>query len=323
MAGSRAFATVLHGDGAHACGAAVLSANLHALEPTVPITVVASSIGRGTRAILESTGTLRVQHARPMPHALAKDRQYPAQKDELWALPYHKVLYFDIDHVPVVGDGTRRRLAALWELLPPHAELAAVTEGRQSANWPCFNSGMLLLRPSRQTRQRLDSVHPLQRLACNTALVAGTDQPKLNHVFARNWSRIRAHHWRLANSARTPRDACEEAVKTRQLTERADSFHFFSGRNGVSLPWRWGCEQCAARSQFCSVRGATLNATARRTNEACPAAYVASHVAWWAAFARLPALTQALCRDRMRETDNNRRAECRELTLDNIGRGRQ
>ena len=54
----------------------------------------------------------------------------------------------DSDHVPLPSSRARRRVHALWRLLDDEHALAAAPNAAQHVATKCFNSGLMLLRPS-------------------------------------------------------------------------------------------------------------------------------------------------------------------------------
>ena len=147
-----AYATIVAQDGAHACSAVVLGRILRRIDPRRRRAVLLHQASRTTRAMLRRDSLWEVFNM-PPPFKLPQS-QLPwfgtlhALQAQLWSLPFKRVLYFDTDHLPLPS--APHRLLGLWtshETSP----LAAPSEGDKG----CFNSGMMLLRPSPATMDKL------------------------------------------------------------------------------------------------------------------------------------------------------------------------
>jgi hypothetical protein len=203
--GTRAFATIVYGDGPHACAAAVLGRALRILDATIPrVAVVPPDVSIETRDILLRGGLWVLFNASTQDTWLSYQdvrgsefqRRSPAsRKIDLWALPYDAVAFFDVDHVPLVEGRAhamaRRRgaLEALWALLAGPTRLVARGEGPM-----CFNSGLMVLKPSRHQHAALGQI--LQSMPNRSRFrrcPRGADQPLLNLAFPR-WSNLCLPH---------------------------------------------------------------------------------------------------------------------------------
>ena len=299
-AASSAFALVTHGGGTHTCAAAVLGLLLRGLSPSTPAIAVVFNATAAMRNILSAVGLhvhdagrFRSERYRVPGRPGWAPRILPTgQKDALWALPYERVLYWDSDHIPLPSARARRRVHALWRLLDDEHALAAAPNAAQHVATKCFNSGLMLLRPSEAARRALARAHDRRVIAWNLKCRHGwfaADQPFLNFVF-QNWTTLGEDAWRVRTSADLPPDACAAATAD-ALAAEADSFHFFHSH----APWRPGCRECTRAGRACAG-----TSPRPRGADRCAAAAAAA-AAWWDAFGRLPAEARGWCEATMAE----------------------
>lgn len=277
-----AYATLMYGDGPFACGAAVLGRALRDADPARPRVCVVWNVSEATRSILRSTWSLfdgpsvtKVRYGAS--GALKVKDGVPAnRKAGLWLLPYDRVLFLDVDDVPF----PTARLDLLWNKYGDSERLAAVPFEREGLTQRCFNSGLMLLRPSAKayasyTEEAL-RLHRHQRGLC-----PGHDQPALNRAF-HDWRAISSKDWSTATPGRAKR-RCSSTLA--DLSREFDAYHFFLD----SVPW------CADTSAGCAPGLA----------DACPSqtgictAHAAATRAWWDMLERLPAPARGACRARL------------------------
>jgi len=278
-----AYATLVYGDGPFACGAAVLGRALRDADPARPRACVVWNVSEATRSILRSTWSLfdgppvaKVRYSKS--GALKVKDGVPAnRKAGLWLLPYDRVLFFDVDDVPLPASGPR--LDALWKTYGDSERLAAVPFERKGLAQRCFNSGLMLLRPgARAYAAYTDEALRLGRH--QRGLCPGHDQPALNRAFS-DWRAITSKDWSTATPGRAKR-RCSSTLA--DLSREFDAYHFFE----ESVPW------CADTAAGC----------APGLHDACPrttvcTAHAAAARAWWDALERLPTPARDACRARL------------------------
>ena len=284
-----AYATLLYGDTPIACAAAVLGLTLRRQDPSRDRVAIVRQVSNSTRDILTHGGLWRLHESRRPP--IGKRRSFTQvlmRKNELWRLPYERVLYLDADTFvlddPVGRPGWRAmRLQRLWaeHALRAGEERLAATGVRPepvrdnvTLASTCFNGGFLLLRPHAPVAAALDA------LDAHTALrrpepatgrrCPGLDQPLLNRYFpAGAWRRVRGWrsltHW-LASPA-YPRSCALSDPEA--LRGWADAVHFFH----TLTPWE--NPHCAA----CARAGLGCRAIVPRRLE-CPVQLAANYL-WW------------------------------------------
>eukprot|EP00310_Coccolithus_braarudii_P018119 CAMPEP_0183339864 /NCGR_PEP_ID=MMETSP0164_2-20130417/6631_1 /TAXON_ID=221442 /ORGANISM="Coccolithus pelagicus ssp braarudi, Strain PLY182g" /LENGTH=206 /DNA_ID=CAMNT_0025509929 /DNA_START=69 /DNA_END=686 /DNA_ORIENTATION=- len=201
---NESYATLVYGESAHACAAAVLVRVLRELDARRHITVVAYNISAATVRLLEASAPRInvVLHGQATLRAIDSAVAVHARKMWLWALPFVAVLYFDADHIPTLVSSQRgsrtgalaRRRAALDRVWNLNGELVA-SHLPQKSMFSCFNGGFMRLSPSLQTVVRhttlLESGVPS---ASQRRCPHGMDRPYLNHLFPR-WTRIDEDVW--------------------------------------------------------------------------------------------------------------------------------
>lgn len=305
-----AYATLVAGDGPHACLAAVLGHVLRRLDPGRPRAALVINASLETRRLLTAERLWDVHNHKttlvhnpqsflrvPLRIDLTRTWGFPqtlALQPELWALPFRRVVYFDADHVPT-ADSDSRRLRGLWRLLES-ATLAALPEHGNG----CFNSGMMLLRPGeamhtymRSEWRRLahNQSHPdseLMKLRKRCPSGWNGEQPMLNHAFARSWTALNDSNWRCIY---VPKDTSEQCHTLRvasapAFAQMGDSVHYFYGMR----PWapRGSDPDACALYGLCEGSYPDL----------CGAVMTAAAAAWWRHFVQLPTFVRATCRER-------------------------
>lgn len=288
-----------HGDVLYACAAATWSV-LWAQRSRWPrVAVVSGNESSEAIAVLESTGLRVVRDGAAFTMGRNDHDGIPSsRKHPLWALPYQSVLFFDVDHIPI-SDG--HGLSGLLDLLgQPGPTLAAthlpqrntsqrasVSDSRSS----CFNSGLMVLRPSRSTHERISAMIPPSNARCSV----GHDQPLLNEAFPPgSWAEVGLERWSVA----TPQVLAQRCLHAGAY----DSVHFFSN----APPWASDCGLRAVHqaplSPACSCVGparvqCNLSSEAARRRAGC-FTLLDAHAEWWRGFDRLPASAKEICEAR-------------------------
>jgi len=166
------------------------------------------------------------------------------------ALRAERLLYFDVDHVPY-HPANRSQLERLWKL-PMTGSIAALASFNEACNArPCFNSGLMLIRPSQDAYHML--VHQTLNESAHSPRLCpaapGTDQPVLNRVF-KDFTRIPPQLWNVVDEwvlrtcFRERRSVCDAFGPTGVM--RLNSFHFF--HNKTRVPWKVTLPECRTAS---------------------------------------------------------------------------
>jgi hypothetical protein len=327
---SEAYATIVAGDGSHACQAAVLGHALRQLDPHRPRLALVHNVSDATRHVLQANNLWHVvQMAQPtlspqtylrVPYVWQnKSRTWgfgriPALQLELWSLPHERVLYFDCDHLPILGTATR--LHSLWRT-PRDVILAAAPEAGRG----CFNSGMMLLQPRGvkyadlhllwKRLARAESHPRLFELRRRCPTGWNLDQPILNLAFEQTWSWSTTwRSWRMLtpfwfDAGRRDQLCDGPTLSDRALSKLGESFHFYA----PFRPWeKRGSKRmadCLARGQQkCDLRNATHQqaaATSVRTASGakCTGVLAAAVAVWWSHLRKLPSATRQTCAARI------------------------
>ena len=240
--------SVVRGVGEYFCSAALLGASLAALDPGRPRLALLVGNSTSARTVLTGAGW-QVMSADALVPDVADSTGAPmrrfGRKLAVLAAPFSRALFIDADVLVVAGARQRERLQRLWAQAPD-AELLATTDGARPSTSPtCFNSGMLLYRPSaaRATSYaRLlerAAAHRGGALAFRTTLVSGSggscpgyDQPFLNAVYAGAWSLLPPSLWSAVTTEKVMasqplcrtclqrlRDKCARVHRTRGYPE--------------------------------------------------------------------------------------------------------
>lgn len=167
-----AYATVVYGDSAFACAAAVLGATLRANDDSRSRVAVVSAVSARVRRILTHDGLwqlheVQTTESRPSERSWRqRQAQTARRKNLLWSLPFDQVLYFDADSFVLpspAGDTSRRarRLGQLWQRISLSDEWPLAATGVRPNHYhnlsrasSCFNGGFLMLRPDEQILAR-------------------------------------------------------------------------------------------------------------------------------------------------------------------------
>ena len=205
-----------------------------------------------------------------------KDGVPSNRKRGLWLLPFDRVVFFDVDNVPLPGPSLKRKLDALFAGLDGAGHFALLARRDERSARRCFNSGMMALRPGRAAYAAYDAASldaaALRRDAGPGGLCPGHDQPILNHAFP-DWVAVDDGGWATSTPGRANRD-CGANVA-------GESYHFFLN----SAPW------CAELPEGCDPADlGTCGAGGPCRGHA------AAVRAWWAALDGLPEPARGLCR---------------------------
>ena len=323
-ANTEAYATLVYGDTSLACSAFVLGTVLRTVDPARPRIALIHQVSERVRSILSAAWTLHEgspattssRQLRPRRHqrgwrtkAARKARQArkagttdtksatrknerllrkATRKNELWRLPFSRVMYFDADAMVLpstIGHDRGERLRALWrqseaaELSATPARLgaqdikdlddcqAAFLRTNKLAN-TCFNTGLMVLRPSAATFARLDEIDPIRALEQPEPYTGrscpGFDQRFLNRAFP-NWSRLlpwrNIPHWEVsptwANQTGVDPSSNPCLIREREvLLSKADSYHHFHSYGGFRMPWdNEFCAACVRAGLPCRPKG--------------------------------------------------------------------
>ena len=325
MRPNEAYATIVAQDGWHACSAAVLGRILQRLDPTRRRAVLVHKVSTATRAMLRRDDLWEVvtmEHPFRLPQStLPWFSTLRALQAQLWSLPYERVLYFDTDHLPLPVQV--HRLTGLWKAAENTA-LAAPSEGDLSVG--CFNSGMMLLRPGKDTMSKLqEAAAHLEKPHARKELLAlrrrcpngwNLDQPLINYVFPRGaWQQLhtgtRGHEtlWRMSTTFHPLHGsgpALCEARSSGELAGLADSFHYMAPfrpwqrardhsrciLHGVDCLTHDDVERFSHATHFANgsaVFGPWLNCSL----------WGAAASVWWSEYVQLDGRTRQVCERRM------------------------
>ena len=152
---------------------------------------------------------------------------------------------------------------------PPTARPAQAVRTSHPGHGRCFNGGMLLLRPSRDTYAEIARAVEAQDVSEDCTV--GHDQPVMNKVFAGRWRPLE------------PWTPVKATMRCAHVPDAPDAFHFFSS----TAPWSHQCARCVAAGAPCSrFRGP---AKERKNIEACmrPRLLDAQR-RWWRELLELP-----------------------------------
>ena len=152
---------------------------------------------------------------------------------------------------------------------PPTARPAQAVRTSHPGHGRCFNGGMLLLRPSRDTYAEIARAVEAQDVSEDCTV--GHDQPVMNKVFAGRWRPLE------------PWTPVKATMRCAHIPDAPDAFHFFSS----TAPWSHQCARCVAAGAPCSrFRGP---AKERKNIEACmrPRLLDAQR-RWWRELLELP-----------------------------------
>lgn len=259
-----AYVTLVYGDTPVACAAAVLGLTLRRHDPERERVALVRDLSNRTRAILTRDNLWRLHEVQPPP--IGKRRRFTQmlmRKNELWRLPYERVLYIDADTFllgdpPATQQLRASRLHQLWSKYGD-AQLAATgvrpsLKSNTTGSSTCFNGGFLMLRPDAVVAARLDGMDAqaaMRRAEPGGRKCPGLDQPVLNRAFPPGaWRRIDERDWMsvthwLASPA-YPRTCTLDSAGA--LTTAADAYHFFHS----AIPWENPyCAQCVALGRPC------------------------------------------------------------------------
>lgn len=269
------YAVVCYGHGGHVAGALVLGAVLRRVDPHRSRTALVYDLSGAATSALAAEGLWSVvQSASFRRHGVNTSSHEPwgGRKLDLWALPFERALFVDLDLMILPSETSGKHLRQLWKLpLRPADEtfggevaaLPTVSEGGVK----CFNTGMMLLRPHPATFARYEAA--AEGGARSSSCPVGHDQPILNHVFDGAWKPLEP--WGLIKAT----TKCGKLPK-----HGADAIHFF----GSSAPWSHECAACIAADLPCSRRAAT-----KKPISTCVLPLMLdAQRAWWKEVAHLP-----------------------------------
>ena len=319
------YVTLVYGDGPFVCSAAVIGANLAAIDPSRPrLAMVAGIRSAETRAIL-SASSWRLMDVEDLIPDIADVKGVPmrpfSRKLPILAAPFSRALFLDADQVLVQSNRSRARLENMWAQ-QPQTDMLAKTDTKDGTNATCFNSGLLLYRPSRaravEYAKLLEraAAHGQGALAFRDALPAfricgGYDQPFINEIYAKSWKLLPHKIWRALTTQKVMSNTGICYSCAHHVRRNWDSFHFFSR----FFPWGGDCGPCVLAGGHChyeSMKSVLGNAGK------CPAHYALQEL-FWAQFDQLlprgvakhclPLMSaptaKRVCYDRMRRPRDN------------------
>ena len=266
---NQSYATIVYGDGAVACAAAVLGAVLADLDGTRSRTAVVWNVSTATRRVLLLSGWTIFE---AKPSAAPSGQQEPmARKAALWTLPYRRVIFWDADHMPVPTKEAASRLQKLWTMRGDPSFLAKGETPRHNRGNACLNSGLMLLSPDHGVATRMAHLASVPPHDLYSRCPHGHDQPLLNYMFPK------FHSFGSAQRQLGPymnKECTAFNRSTNAVLHWADSYHFWNSTG----PW--------AR-------------LALPEGEPCADVHGAMALHWWQYFQCLPLGAQALCRRRV------------------------
>ena len=285
-----AHAVIVYGDREHACLAAVLGQQLRKLDPTRARIALVYNVSAITKEVLVGAGW--ELHPFEMLHPNGSigrrsenNEKYAARKLPLWSLTNTRVLFWDTDHIVLLGNGSqvaerRARLQTLWKSKASTLVATHYNYDKYEPAAKCFNSGFMLLWPSPAESQRLRHFvfQPPQEHEF-TRCPRGHDQPLLNYAFP-NWTEacpttdrqkdgMPPCLWRVAMSSSTLERAPPGAT-----FDLFDSVHY-RGAFSLISPWTMASHIPVHRQ-------------------------IATE--WWAGFDALPSFVRSACLSRGRLT---------------------
>jgi len=269
---NESYAVVLYGHGGYVAGALVLGHVLRRVDGTRRRTALVANVSASARAALAADGLYDVRHAAALARHAAGPGVWPGRMLDLWALPFERVLKLDLDLMLLPGAGPAQHLRRLWDAPVgggPNASALAAVRTSHPGHGRCFNGGMLLLRPSRDTYAEIARAVEAQDVSEDCTV--GHDQPVMNKVFAGRWRPLE------------PWTPVKATMRCAHIPDAPDAFHFFSS----TAPWSHQCARCVAAGAPCSrFRGP---AKERKNIEACmrPRLLDAQR-RWWRELLELP-----------------------------------
>jgi hypothetical protein len=331
---TEAHLTLVFGDGIHACGAAAIGENLKLIDGERQRIAFVHNISAETRSVLEHAW--QVREVSPLPGVYGQRARKAAlldARDGSGAL-LTRAVYWDTDHLPLARSGdtdsAARGLRKLWAASPA-AQMVASPERAG-----CWNSGLMLFRPSERARYEYEALVrsgaiPRTCGAFTNRGVNSDDQRWLNAVYRTPGARDESVMVRRVRAASANLSFLEPATGTHlnltrlgaetfrvrtawitlgsrwmppcdqtsgQLEAHANSYHFYSRLP----PFGANCAECVANNQPCNGR------IASKMSVVPECAFFAAQAAWWTALGRLPPPLKALCVARSRSTHTIDRA---------------
>lgn len=303
------YVTLVYGDGALVCSAAVLGASLAAVDPSRPrFALLAGTASTEVRAILSASWRIiDVDHLMPdVADVTGVPMRIFGRKVAVLAAPLSRALFLDADQVLVLGNERRARLQALWAYRP-EVEMFATTDG---INKPCFNSGLLLFRPSQARASAYAmlleqaAAHKRGALYFRETLPAlrecgGFDQPFINAVYNDSWSLLPLRTWMpyTTGKAMASLGVCWTCL--RRIQQKWDSFHFFHG----FFPWGGDCGSCVLSGGHCHVE--RMRKVFGQAG-GCYSLFAMQEVFWGQLDLLLPGSVAARCRPRLSSPSTER-----------------
>ena len=293
-------ATIVHGDGVHACAAAVNGAQLRQIDPKRSRVVYAFNISPKTRSILMASWDVRDMSAGTNLLRSRKTVLFDARRMQDQPELFSRVLYWDTDMLPMTGRFSGANIDALFSV-SPEADIVASPEGPG-----CFNAGFFLYKPSLVRREQymriIESATPPRTCGAFRNLV-DDDQRAMNALYKPNKTAsqiVRAI--RSAYEPEPPNHTFYAPLAT--ATFRVRTPYTLLGTNMPSAsgvlqqpPWGANCAECLLAGLRCNQQLAS-----RAKNGRPDCAYYPAQALWWSAYLRLPEEVRRTCDERLRET---------------------
>ena len=241
---TESYAVLMYGHHGHTMGAVVLGTLLRRVDPDRARTALVANISAAAREALSSGGLWSVVESESFrryavdTEATAYGEVWAGRKLDLWALPFERVVYMDLDMMLLESPSLRRHLDGLFatDLREPNGTFAGDVAALRSTPHDCLNSGTMVLRPHPATAAAIDATvrDPARwKVAC-----PGHDQKVLNRVFDGSWAPL--PRW----------DFVKATMRCKHIPASPDALHFFAD----SAPWTRQCAACVAAGRPCSRR---------------------------------------------------------------------
>ena len=130
---NESYAVLLYGSGGYVAGALVLGGVLRRVDAARHRTALVANVTTSARAALAADGLYEIRDATELARHGSGAAPWPGRKLDLWALPFEKVLFLDLD-LMLLPSGAKH-LLKLWDA--PLAKASEASAGDVAALPPC------------------------------------------------------------------------------------------------------------------------------------------------------------------------------------------